>query len=46
MAAIEQILDLKERMAGSISGQEAVLERLLLTLLCNGNVLVEGLPLI
>ncbi len=31
-------------MAQSIIGQEQVVERLLLTLLCNGNVLVEGLP--
>jgi len=31
-------------MGRSIIGQEAVVERLLLTLLCNGNVLVEGLP--
>jgi len=38
------ILDLKTRMGRSILGQESVVERLLLTLLCNGNVLVEGLP--
>lgn len=38
------ILDLKARMGRAILGQEAVVERLLLTLLCNGNVLVEGLP--
>ena len=31
-------------MAESIIGQQEVVERLLLTLLCNGNVLVEGLP--
>jgi MoxR-like ATPase len=31
-------------MARSIIGQDRVVERLLLTLLCNGNVLVEGLP--
>ena len=40
----EAILDLKERMGRSILGQETVVERLLLTMLCNGNVLVEGLP--
>jgi MoxR-like ATPase len=40
----ESILDLKARMDRSIIGQEQVVERLLLTLLCNGNVLVEGLP--
>ncbi len=43
-SAHDQILDLKRRMAKSIIGQETVVERLLLTLLCNGNVLVEGLP--
>jgi MoxR-like ATPase len=44
MSARELILDLKQRMGQSIIGQELVVERLLLTLLCNGNVLVEGLP--
>jgi MoxR-like ATPase len=44
MNAHESILDLKARMGQSIIGQEEVVERLLLTLLCNGNVLVEGLP--
>ncbi len=44
MNAREAIEDLKARMAKSIIGQEQVIERLLLTLLCNGNVLVEGLP--
>jgi MoxR-like ATPase len=44
MDAHESILDLKARMGQSIIGQEQVVERLLLTLLCNGNVLVEGLP--
>jgi MoxR-like ATPase len=40
----ETILYLKEQISLSIIGQEQVVERLLLTLLCNGNVLVEGLP--
>jgi MoxR-like ATPase len=44
MSAREAILDLKGRMAQSIIGQEQVVERLLLALLCNGNVLIEGLP--
>lgn len=44
MSARESVLDLKERMGRSIIGQEQVVERLILTLLCNGNVLVEGLP--
>ena len=44
MNAHESILKLKERVSHSIIGQEHVVERLLLTLLCNGNVLLEGLP--
>lgn len=44
MSARDAILDLKQRMGKSIIGQEQVVERLLLTLLCNGNLLLEGLP--
>jgi MoxR-like ATPase len=44
MDARAQILDLKQRMARSIIGQEAIIERLLIGLLANGNLLVEGLP--
>ena len=44
MTPPESILELKQRMARSIIGQETVVERLLLTLLCNGNLLLEGLP--
>lgn len=44
MNARQAISYLKERMGRTIIGQEQVVERLLLTLLCNGNVLVEGLP--
>ena len=40
----EQIQDLKGRMQQSIIGQEAVVERLIIGLLANGNLLVEGLP--
>ena len=40
----EQIKELQNKISKSIIGQEHVVERLLLTLLCNGNVLVEGLP--
>ncbi|WP_404309596.1 AAA family ATPase [Neorhodopirellula lusitana] len=40
----ESILELSRRMSASIIGQEEVVERLLLTLLCNGNALLEGLP--
>jgi len=39
-----QIERLRERMQGSIVGQEAVVERLIIGLLANGNLLVEGLP--
>ncbi|NCF50881.1 AAA domain-containing protein [Gammaproteobacteria bacterium] len=42
--AYEQIQALKERMHQSIIGQEAVVERLIIGLLANGNLLVEGLP--
>ena len=44
MSARDQMQELKARMSRSIIGQEHVVEQLLLTLLCNGNVLVEGLP--
>jgi MoxR-like ATPase len=38
------MLELKSRMAASIIGQERMIERLLIGLLANGNLLVEGLP--
>jgi MoxR-like ATPase len=44
MSSRDQILQLKRRMGESIIGQEEVIERLLLTLLANGNLLLEGLP--
>jgi MoxR-like ATPase len=44
MSARDQILHLKQRMGESIIGQEQVIERLLLALLANGNLLREGLP--
>lgn len=44
MTPLEQIQQLKTRIESSIIGQPAVVERLLLSLLCNGNILVEGLP--
>jgi MoxR-like ATPase len=44
MTPRDTILDLKARMGRSIVGQEHVLERLLIGLLANGNLLVEGLP--
>ncbi|MFT5041679.1 MAG: MoxR-like ATPase [Verrucomicrobiales bacterium] len=44
MSARDQITKLQQRMQESIIGQSEVVERLLVVLLCNGNVLVEGLP--
>ena len=44
MAARDQILTLQQGMARSIIGQEQVIQRLLLTLLADGNLLLEGLP--
>ncbi len=40
----DQIVELKTRRARAIIGQEAVVERLIIGLLANGNLLVEGLP--
>ena len=42
--AYEQVQALKARMQKSIIGQEKVVERLIIGLLANGNLLVEGLP--
>ncbi len=44
MSAHDQIGELKRRMQQSIIGQETVVERLIIGLLANGNLLVEGLP--
>jgi len=44
MSSRDGILDLRKRMAESIIGQENLIERLLLGLLADGNLLVEGLP--
>jgi MoxR-like ATPase len=44
MNAREQVDQLKVRMEASIIGQETVVERLIIGLLANGNLLVEGLP--
>ena len=44
MSAREAILDLEARMARSIIGQEHVVSRLIIGLLANGNLLLEGLP--
>ncbi len=44
MNAYQQIAELKKRMGESIIGQQVVVERLIIGLLANGNLLVEGLP--
>jgi len=44
MAARDQLLDLKQRISASVIGQEAVVEQLLIALLANGHLLMEGLP--
>ena len=44
MAARDDILELGKRIGQSIIGQDQMVERLLLGLLANGHLLVEGLP--
>ena len=44
MTAREQIREIQKRVNASVIGQERVVERLVIALLANGNVLVEGLP--
>jgi MoxR-like ATPase len=44
MSSRDGILELKKYMGESIVGQENLIERLLLGLLADGNLLVEGLP--
>ena len=44
MSPRESVLELKARISGDIIGQEHIVERLLIGLLANGNLLVEGLP--
>ena len=44
MSARDEVLKLKSAMGTSIIGQESMIERLLLGLLANGHLLVEGLP--
>jgi MoxR-like ATPase len=44
MSAHAQILQLRERLAAGIIGQEMVIDNLLIALLANGHVLLEGLP--
>jgi MoxR-like ATPase len=44
MTPREQIMEIEKRVNASVIGQEFVVERLVIALLANGNVLVEGLP--
>jgi MoxR-like ATPase len=44
MPARDSILELKQRIGESIVGQEAAIDRILIALLADGHVLVEGLP--
>ncbi|MFC4992398.1 AAA family ATPase [Rubritalea tangerina] len=44
MSAHQSIKQLQSSMQSSIIGQEAVVKGILLSLLCNGNILLEGLP--
>ena len=44
MSSRDEVLVLQRQMAESIIGQEAMIERLLLGLLADGHLLVEGLP--
>jgi MoxR-like ATPase len=44
MTTLESILDLEKRIGQTVLGQEKMIERMLIGLLANGNLLVEGLP--
>src|SRR5271155_1321567 len=44
MATRDSLLELQNRISQTVLGQEAMIERLLIGLLANGNLLVEGLP--
>ena len=44
MAARDSLLELQKQIGQTVLGQEAMIERLLIGLLANGNLLVEGLP--
>jgi MoxR-like ATPase len=44
MRARDQIIDLKGRITASVIGQDAVVDLLLVALLANGHLLMEGLP--
>jgi len=44
MSTQESINNLRQQMSASIVGQQDVIENLLIGLLANGNILMEGLP--
>ena len=44
MNSRDQILEVQQRLGEAIIGQQTVIERLVIALLANGNVLMEGLP--
>jgi MoxR-like ATPase len=44
MSARDQLLELKQRINASVIGQEAVVDLLLIALLADGHLLMEGLP--
>ena len=44
MTTHEHILELRNRLAASVIGQQQVIDQLLIALLANGHVLLEGLP--
>jgi MoxR-like ATPase len=44
LSARDEVLKLQERIGKTIIGQQTMVERLILGLLANGNLLVEGLP--
>ncbi|WP_422358509.1 AAA family ATPase [Reichenbachiella sp.] len=44
MSALESIQELKSRMSASIIGQDQLIDRIILVLLADGNMLLEGLP--
>jgi DNA polymerase III delta prime subunit len=44
MSARDSILELKRRIGAAVVGQESVIDQLLVALLANGHLLLEGLP--
>jgi len=43
-SVLEKLTSVKQRLGRVILGQDAVLEQMLITLLCNGHALLEGVP--